>query len=45
MDVAPKENTGVVTIGVVVTTSVLVTGPLQPAAVAVMVVVPLQLAA
>ena len=39
-DVAPSTNTGVPTVGVMVTEWVAVAGPLQPAAVAVMVDVP-----
>ena len=39
------ENAAMVTVGVIVTTWVVVTGPLHPAALAVIVVVPLQPAA
>ena len=41
-DVAPSMNTGVPTVGVIVTVCMAVAGPLQPAADAVMVDVPLQ---
>ena len=42
VDVAPKVNTGVPTVSVTVTTCVAEVGPLQPADVAVTVVVPVQ---
>ena len=42
VDVAPKVNTGVPTIGVTVTVCVAVAELLQPVAVAVIIVVPLQ---
>jgi hypothetical protein len=45
VEVAPKLNTGVVTVGVIVTVCVPVAGPLHPAALAVMMEVPLQPAA
>ena len=45
MDAAPKVNTGVPTVGVVVTIWVEVLGPLQPVAVAVIVELPDQAAA
>ena len=45
IDETPSENTGVATEGVTVTIWVAVLGPLQPAAFAVIVVVPLQPAA
>ena len=45
VDVAPSVNTGVPTVGVIVTVCVAVAGPLHPAALAVMMLVPLQAAA
>ena len=45
VDVAPSVKTGVPTVGVIVTVCVAVAGPLQPAALAVMMLVPLQPAA
>ena len=42
MEVIPKENTGVPTVGVMVTVWVVVMGPLHPPALAVMTDVPLQ---
>jgi len=45
VDVAPSIKTGVPTVGVMVTVWVAVLGPLQPAALAVIIVVPLQPAA
>ena len=45
MELAPKTNTGVPTVGVVVTECVAVLGPVQPAALAVRVEGPLQPAA
>ena len=42
VDVAPRENTGVPTVAVTVTVWVVVIGPLQPVALAVMTDVPLQ---
>ena len=41
VDVAPNVKTGVPTVGVIVTVCVAVFGPLQPAALAVMIYVPL----
>ena len=45
VDVAPSVKTGVPTVGVIVTVCVAVAGPLQPAALAVMMLVPLHPAA
>ena len=42
MDEAPNEKTGVPTVAIVVTVCVAVCGPLHPAALAVIVLVPLQ---
>ena len=42
VDVAPRVKTGVPTVGVIVTVCVAVLGPLQPAAVAVITLVPVQ---
>jgi hypothetical protein len=45
VELAPNVNTGIPTVGVIVTVCVAVFGPLQPAALAVMVDVPLHPAA
>ena len=45
VELAPNENTGVPTVGVMVTVCVAVTGPLQPAALAVIIVNPVHPAA